>query len=63
MEINLCPVVKYDLHCASFCKIHIHAVNLGEHLLYQIFSSSAKNRLYGQYLISSVSKAGKGGIW
>jgi len=44
MEINLYPLVKYDLHHASFCKIHNHSVNLHEHFLYQIFSSSDKNK-------------------
>jgi len=44
MEINLCPLVKYDLHCAIFHKIYNHSVNLCEHLLYQIFSISAKNK-------------------
>jgi hypothetical protein len=51
MEINLCPLVKYDLHHASFHKIHSHSVNLCERFLYQIFSSSDKKRLYGQYLV------------
>jgi hypothetical protein len=60
MEINLCPLVKYDLHCAIFHKIHNHSVNLCEHLLYQIFSISAKNKeCMGSIYFTCVSKAGK----
>jgi len=60
MEFNLCPLVKYDLDHASFCRIRSHSVNLCEHFLYQIFSSSDKNKDWAVFSLHLLVKRGRG---
>jgi hypothetical protein len=60
MELSLCPLVKYDLFHASFCRVHNHSVNLCEHFLYQIFSSSDKNKDWALFSLHLLVKRGRG---